>query len=414
MATRKFPENLRILVLADIPQFGYRVSACLSQAGHTCHVMGTHFWSLCRVSRHCARFIPVRREDLLTLSPHLAHQIAAYCRRNRIDVVVPADLESTLFIAEHRSRLNDVTLFPISTSETLLRLHDKWTFYHLLDELGVPQPRTFLLERPEHVDDLNLAYPVVVKPRDQASSVGVWLANSAEELKRDLEYGSPRLVQEFFPGRTGSLAILADRGQIRAWTLQQRDPKGEPMTFLADPVPFRMAQLITAHTNFSGMADFDMIRDDRTGRWIMLECNPRFTATLLYKHWAGVNFPALGVRIAAKQTADWPFAPIAGECTNIGLGPRAWLRALARGQVTPLDGLPPMTRAAWRFSVGDPLPVLLQRLASKPPLARPVGAPTVAPSLAESLANPEGIKDTARARGGRPPARPRSGISSQG
>lgn len=389
----------RLLVLADIPRFGFRVSSCLSAAGHVTHVMGTHYWSLCRVSRRCAGFTPVRREDLLTLSPRLAHQIGAFCRRNRIDAIVPADLESTLFISEHRTRLADVALFPHVAPDLLMRLHDKWSFYHLLDELDIPQPRTFLLERPEHVDDLNLTFPVVVKPRDQAGHVGVWSAASPMELRRDLEYGQPRLVQELVPGPTATLEILASRGQVVSWTLHHRDPAGEPVIFLADAIPFRMSQRIVAHTNFSGVANFDLVRDERNGRWLMIECNPRFASTLLYSQWAGVNFAALGVSVAMQEPVERLSKPASGECINVGIGPRAWLRALLRGRVTPRADMTPMTRAAWRFNLGDPIPVLLQRLTRQPFAGPPVVAPARDLAAERAQAGTRALANTAHVRG---------------
>jgi predicted ATP-grasp superfamily ATP-dependent carboligase len=362
------------LVVAEMPVYGFSVVSSLGAAGIRCDVVATHRRSLCRWSRYCRRFYPVSSDRLLRQDPKLAAEICELGRSRRVDIIVPADLESGLLLTTHRALFEERMLFPLAPPELLLRLHNKSSFAKALTEAGVEQPRTMVLESAEHLPDLDLQYPVVLKPLAASGGEGVWVAESREAVVAYLASERcelPRLVQEFIPGGDVDLTVLADHGRILAWVVQRRLPGGL-MEFFHDDAVLETGRRIVQHTGYHGIADFDLRLDKRDGRIKMIECNPRFPGSLRFKTWAGVNLPHLGVMLGKGQSAPEPFVEPSGRCTDVAVSPRKLLSALAHGRLAPAN-LTEYTRRCWMMNLRDPLAHAIRgwqaRQASRPVLA---------------------------------------------
>ncbi len=69
-------------------------------------------------------------------------------KRYEIDLLVPG-FEEVFYVARHLERLSAHTTVFASPFATLARLHDKVRFVELLEELGLPAPRTIVVESRE-------------------------------------------------------------------------------------------------------------------------------------------------------------------------------------------------------------------------------------------------------------------------
>jgi D-alanine-D-alanine ligase len=79
-------------------------------------------------------------------------------------------------------------------------------------DLPIPDGKSMLVT--ELANSHSMPYPVVVKPINQGSSLGVSIVHSHADLARviqDWTYGDEILVEEYIPGREISVAILGDR-----------------------------------------------------------------------------------------------------------------------------------------------------------------------------------------------------------
>jgi D-alanine-D-alanine ligase len=85
---------------------------------------------------------------------------------------------------------------------------------------NIPTPRFVLIDEQELIpDDLNLAYPLIVKPVREDASIGIdnnSICNDEDELERRIafvhkEFHQPALVEEFIEGRELNVAILANQ-----------------------------------------------------------------------------------------------------------------------------------------------------------------------------------------------------------
>jgi D-alanine-D-alanine ligase len=84
---------------------------------------------------------------------------------------------------------------------------------------NIPTPRFALIDEEELIpDDLNLSYPLIVKPVREDASIGIdnnSICNDEEELENRIafvhkEFKQPALVEEYIDGREINVAILAN------------------------------------------------------------------------------------------------------------------------------------------------------------------------------------------------------------
>jgi predicted ATP-grasp superfamily ATP-dependent carboligase len=374
---------MKILVIGDNDHFSRWVTVSLAAANHEVRLMTPGAHRLSRLSRHCRAHTLCDSEGLRRLDRSLLDRIATYCGEHGVDLVVPADLPATRLLARGGRDLEGAGVFPVSEPAAIERLHNKWEFYGLIRELGLPTPRTWQLGSAEEAERAGLPFPLMLKPIEGAGGVGVLRVESRAELSAVLErygnrYGRPFLAQEFIPGQDIDLSVLADRGRVVAWTIQQN--LGGPrdlIQFLRHPRVLEIGSAVTAACRFHGVVHFDLRLEERTGEPLLLEANPRFWGSLRHSLWNGVNFAGLGVAMAAGEDVGRLFTPVTGSCWDPGLAIRPLITALLRGRPRP-EGWSAATEAGWRCHLSDPMPELLNRLrrlsrrGRPPPEAQPL------------------------------------------
>ncbi len=92
---------------------------------------------------------------------------------------------------------------------------DKHLVKEILKDKGIPMAKSLLIDKNYPLEDINLNYPIVVKPNSGGSSVGVMICKDKEELKdyltlvfKDNEY---ILLEEYIKGTEITVGILADK-----------------------------------------------------------------------------------------------------------------------------------------------------------------------------------------------------------
>jgi len=95
---------------------------------------------------------------------------------------------------------------------------DKKRAKEILLHYGIPTPRFQLFTSPNEKIDLNLRFPLFVKPNAEGSSKGITrrsLVNTEQELRKVVtfiinRYHQPALVEEFMDGREFTVSILGN------------------------------------------------------------------------------------------------------------------------------------------------------------------------------------------------------------
>ncbi len=376
---------MNTLVLGSGSNFSFQVGTCLGTAGHRVDLLVGHTHNSFQVSRYCHRFTSFPPQLLLDESLGLIDRISNYCKTRRIDVVVPADFEFIQYLGRHGKSIEDATLFPVPATDTMLRMHNKWQFRSIARQVGVPHPETCLIERADQSQEQATGFPVVVKPLDMNSAHGAWIVRSPDDLRALLadpiaDVRLPVLAQQFIAGDHHDLTILADNGRILAWTLQRCDLDNQTMHFTSHEYILALGRRLIAATQFHGVIDFDIRIERKTAIPFFIEANPRFPGTLIYKLWAGVNFPHLGVVAARGADAASMFTPAQGAICRHTISPKRMAELFIRRRFgrTPL---PPERQGSWEQSLRDPWPYLIEsvhgtltNLFTKPPSVPPHSA----------------------------------------
>ncbi|GLR79988.1 ATP-grasp domain-containing protein (plasmid) [Azospirillum oryzae] len=288
----------------------------LGLAGIRCAVVGPPGGATAH-SRFTERLIPWEGGNDEALVDRLLRFGAAQAEKPVLYMEEDAQL---LMVSRHRDRLSAVFRFALADADLVETLVDKGRFQALAERLDLPVPRTRRLSPLPggEAPDLDLRYPVIVKPLtrrppwDEIEGLGKAIRlDGDDELRalwpRLIAVGIDLLAQELIPGpetrieshhvyidADGAVAgeftgrkirtYPVDYGHSTALTITDIDGGGADVAALG--------REIAARIGLKGVAKFDFKRDP-DGRLHLLEINPRFN---LWHHLgavAGVNLPAM-------------------------------------------------------------------------------------------------------------------------
>jgi hypothetical protein len=320
----------RVMVVGVIPPLTWAVTRCLVRAGVRPVVLGWHWMSPLALLRDCT-YVPMPslawRGD--QLDPALLHTLEQECRRWSIDVVVPADYESSLLLSGVDVLGCGARPCAVPDRRLLHALHDKWQFSQLLGRLGLPHPPSELVSGVHALTRTGLRFPIVTKPTNRSAGIGFQLHRSAQALRstlveRRLATGFPLLAQEYAPGIDVGFGFLAKAGRMVAYTSFQRTLAGR--RHVDAPRLRGHVERLLEQIGYHGVGEVDARYDSVRDEYRLLELNPRFWASLLHSANGGLNFPELLLRL-----------------DSLGSGPPCTAR-LGVARLQPYEGL--MRKAA--------------------------------------------------------------------
>jgi len=335
-----------------------RALKCLNVVGHRAFVISANDprYRRLRFSRNYRKWMTC---DITALD---AATVNAYCRRRRIDLVMPTDIGSTFMLSRMRDAITSARTFPITNPESLSLLHNKWNFMQWLDKHGMPVPESQLLAPDASLDGLDLRFPLIAKPLESSGGQGVKKIDNRDALQvymRDhlVHSTAPFLIQTFISGEDLVFGIIAEHGRIRAWTMQKYCEDGSHAEFIEHPELLRIGEQIARKLNHHGVAEFD-VRLDAEGRPWVIECNPRLWASIVISMCMGVNYVDLGIKLAMGQ-------PLPASRLAIGdfVWPKTALTKILRRQVRMSD-LSKQSRYGMFVDFSDPFPYIYDWLSS--------------------------------------------------
>ena len=131
---------------------------------------------------------------------------------------------------------------PYSGSDplTLSVCLDKARTKEILSYHKIPNVKFFVVNEVEQLKNINLDFPLIVKPIGEGSSKGIYsssYANNKEDLQTEIErilneYNQPALVEEFLPGREFTAAIIGNNGNAEVLPIVEISYKDFPDDFV--------------------------------------------------------------------------------------------------------------------------------------------------------------------------------------
>lgn len=227
-------------------------------------------------------------------------------------VLLAVDEPAVVFVSRNQARLAaDWQPGLVPTVETFDTVVNRVNLTCHLAKHNLPQPRTGYGYSPDEVLTVaaDVGYPLLLKPvRSPGGGVGIRRADSETELRAVLADGVPGVgvvVQSYIQGHDLDAALLCRNGEVLAHTIYQPAVPSSQLYVAARAIQFfhdaeilNMLKRFMASLNYSGIANIDLRRSAIDHQVRILEVNARFWATVIPSHAAGVNFPALAVKLA--------------------------------------------------------------------------------------------------------------------
>lgn len=207
-------------------------------------------------------------------------------------VLVGTDVE-LMVLAIHKSQIESTynTRVIVSCPDVIRVADDKWLTYEFLVSNGFPYPQSSL---PDNISGLlrRCDFPLVVKPRVSARSVGVYKVRNEQELNRALSQAQNPIIQECVatPEEEYTSGVVVTDGIVRAIVTMRRDLRdGNTYRAYVEPnAPFNgLLAKIAEKLGGLGPLNFQFRLDRGVPK--IFEINARFSGTTPLRACVGFN-----------------------------------------------------------------------------------------------------------------------------
>ena len=299
-------------------------------------------------------------------------------------VLYPTRDETVAAISQHKRELEEIYRVPTPGWNTVKHLWDKRNTYDLARRVGIPFPRTWQIRDRAELEQLDLTFPVAVKPAIKehflhATKAKAWRADGQAELRKLYERASrfmpvdELLIQDFIPGGGNdqySCCLFFKQGQVISQLVATRRRQhpiefGKSSTYVETidlPLLEEYSERFLREIDYYGLVEFEFKYDSRDGQYCLLDVNGRTWGYHTIGRAAGVDFSYLLFQDQLQQ-------PVEHTRGNAGI---RWIRLLTdlpvgvlsilRGKLRPgayIRSLREFDEEAV-FSRDDPVPGLVE------------------------------------------------------
>ena len=230
-------------------------------------------------------------------------------------VIFPNSDEAVYVLSKYKDVLKEFYRIPTPNWEVIENVYNKEKTYQIAEKYGIPIPRTYYPESLSELLELNLQFPVVIKPSIRSNfynrtQIKAFRINSKDELIKTYEWvcsiidPSEVLVQDFIPGGPKNLYSFCPffkDGKVII-SIMGRRTRQHPMDFghastyvelVNVPEMRSIGERFLRLIDFYGIAEVEFMRDPRDEKYKLLEVNPRVWGWHTLAIGAGVDFPYL-------------------------------------------------------------------------------------------------------------------------
>jgi predicted ATP-grasp superfamily ATP-dependent carboligase len=385
---------LRVLLTEGSSTSAREAITVLGLAGHVVEVCDPDRHCLARFSRFVARF---------HRCPGLAEHPAAFLAfvenllaRGRFDVLLPTH-EQGFLLARALPRIEARAGIALPAFESYRTAHGKVGFSRLLDQLGLPQPATNIVQSAAQLRAV-IRFPCVVKTAIGTASRGVWLIRDEAALVLALQdlaahdgFARGVLLQDFAAGCTEKAQAVFCRGKLLGFHAFRQIAAGAGggdarKESVSRPDVRRHLETIGQRLDWHGALSVDYVLPDPPAMPLYIDGNPRLVEPMS-AYLAGLDLVELLLRVSLGETPS--AAPDSRDGVRTHLALQAVLGCALRGgrrggifrQCVQL-----LTRRnVYAGSVEELTPVGLDWI-SAVPLALTMGLLLISPGLAKPLA----------------------------
>jgi D-aspartate ligase len=238
-------------------------------------------------------------------------------------VLFPCLDEWVFAVSRHRSELERYFYVPFSDLDTINRILDKDLLYRKCEELGIPIPRTYYLDREDPEDvSASIGYPCIVKPalqREFTNEFGekVFRAETRDEFLSLCKRASRHslLAQEIVGAGVDSFYSLCSylngrceaAGVFVGRKLEQYPPDFGTACLVDSRYVASIAERgveILKQFGYHGISEVEFIYDQKDGDFKLLDINTRVWKWIGLPMRAGIDLPWLAYSDAVGEPLE--------------------------------------------------------------------------------------------------------------
>ncbi|WP_100400276.1 ATP-grasp domain-containing protein [Bacillus sp. FJAT-44742] len=253
------------------------------------------------------------------------------CEEHDIDVLIPLNDLEVPKISENKKKLEEKGITVIcSDPDVVLQIRDKAYYRELLGKFGVKAPLTYMKveEAKEAVENGEVEFPLIVKPRNGSASIGIEIVNTIEDLDSAYKLAIQKvkesplddataekaedniIIQDVVDGEKYSLDIVndLDGNYLTAFARKQLAMRAGDVdrTLVTDEDEvLNLGRAIGNNLKHVGYLNTDVFYDGKD--YYVIDMNPRFGGGYSFSHAAGANIPAAFVALGTgkKLKSEW-------------------------------------------------------------------------------------------------------------
>jgi carbamoyl-phosphate synthase large subunit len=212
--------------------------------------------------------------------------------KEEVDIVIPALDTILLAFSEKTGEFEELHVHVIvSEPDTIKATRDKWKTYLCLKD-AVPLPKSFIEK-----GEIDVGYPLFIKPRYGSGSKQAYVAKSVKELDFFYEYVKDPIVQEYLGGKEYTVDCLAD--------MEGRDGISTKGLIIKNMQLEDMGERIVQKLRFRGPFFFQA-KEDKFGVPRLTEINARIAGTMCPASLSEGNIHTLAVRLSMGEKVACP------------------------------------------------------------------------------------------------------------
>jgi glutathione synthase/RimK-type ligase-like ATP-grasp enzyme len=307
--------------MKNILLIGYDSNICLGVSYCLSKLENKRIFLLTSNKKNAGRYSRFINKTILydkkTLDPNRINEIISELG---INLIFPYDEDEGIWISTYKHLLvNEHTKCIWLTDPDNYKIGtNKYLLANLLHESKISVPRFIQKENKEDLIKAISSWETefIMKPSKSSFGRGIIRFKNIEEfenysVQNEINY-SNILFQPYLQGSDITANVLAFNGEVLYHTVQETPIKtdsnfvsGDDFVFKPDENVITLVKQAIKKLNWSGIACFDLRRNNSSGEIYILEINGRFWASLVAAYEkGGINFPLLIVQLAFDEKIE--------------------------------------------------------------------------------------------------------------
>lgn len=254
------------------------------------------------------------------------------CKKEKVDIYFPNISAEVTVVAERKKDFFDIGTLISSSEEVTVRIaNNKLKMYEFLQQKGIDIPKFYGVKSVKdfEIGCKYLGYPevaVCLKIVDGSGSRGIRIIDSSRNrykifvnekpnsffvayedmlnILNEAEVFHEMLLVEYLPGNEYTVDLLAEHGVVKYMAGRENIVSlmsiAQESIVKEDLEAYKISRAIVKALNLDGNIGFDFMRN-KEGKAIIMDLNPRITATVSVIAAAGMNLPYLRIKQLLKE-----------------------------------------------------------------------------------------------------------------